>query len=247
MIGHVIFEALRRTPTGDVAEQVLPYETYGLYLIDYDAPPPKPKIYRVDVEGRSGTLDMTEWAGDVQYEDRQVKARFRDMAGRPGEFINAMLGRRCRIYFDSDDPDHYYMGRCENIGEKTRKHISDLTMDFVCHPWAYDAAETRPAFTGMAPEGYTTVTCTADNNGTDNGVLKLHQNVSYATITVTGYTGASGSTCKVTVNGTDYAISADGEMSDRPALHRGENSVTLTNTANGAALAASITYEDRVV
>lgn len=141
MIGHCWFEMIRQdaeTGADEVQTIVMPWEDYGIYLVSYDVPPPKPRIYRATIEGRDGTLDLSEWEGrqSVRYDDRTVTITMRDMHGTSQEFMSRMLGRKFYIHFD-DDLDHYYRGRCEDISAKTRKHVTDIEMTFTCHPFRY--------------------------------------------------------------------------------------------------------------
>ena len=140
MIGHVHFTVLKRDSGGTITRVPLePWSDYGLYLVEYDDPPPKPKIYRVNIEGRIGSLDMSDWSGDIRYNDRQVKIKFRDMTGmKVNEFVNAIYGYRVEIVFD-DDVDHIYEGRCESFEISTRKHVTDAELTFTCNPFRWKA------------------------------------------------------------------------------------------------------------
>lgn len=134
MIDRIYFE-------GADGRRVWPYEDYGCILKYFDAPPPSPKIYRVALEGRDGDLDMTEWAGDVKYGDRAVEFGLLDMYGRSGPLVNALTGRRWKLW-KSDDEKYYYEGRCDSITSKTRKRVTNLTLRFTCAPFRTARADT---------------------------------------------------------------------------------------------------------
>lgn len=110
-------------------------DDYGLILKSFDAPEPKPKTYRVSIDGADGDIDMTEWAGEVRYNTRTVSAAFRDMesAGYKG-LVNALHGRRCKIILSSD-PDWYFTGRCETAQTMERMRVADTPLTFTCQPY----------------------------------------------------------------------------------------------------------------
>lgn len=127
MIDTVFFEF----PSGEVVNSA----DYGLLLKSFDAPEPKPKTYRVQVEGADGELDMTEWAGVVRYENRTVSAAFRDMQSEGYKrLVNQLLGRNCKIILSSD-PDWYFYGRCDEAESRTRKRVTDTPLVFTCQPY----------------------------------------------------------------------------------------------------------------
>lgn len=110
-------------------------QEYGLLLKSFSAPLPTPKVYRENIEGADGSLDMTEWAGEVRYNTRQVAVDLRDMSGGLYEQLtNFLHGRRVKI-FHSLDLNHYYYGRCEDANLKTERHVSDIELTFVCDPY----------------------------------------------------------------------------------------------------------------
>ena len=155
MIGHCWFE--RVSAAGVVSETVRPWEDYGLYLVEYDDVPPRVRTYRATIEGRDGTLDLTEWegAGIVRYNDRTVKIKMRDLIGKSKEFISKMLGGRFNIYF-SDNMEHYYVGRCDSIEDQTRRHVSTFTMTFTCKPFRFETRCTTATITvGVVESGST--------------------------------------------------------------------------------------------
>lgn len=110
-------------------------EDFGLILKSFDAPEPEPKTYRVSVDGADGDVDMTEWAGEVRYNTRIVTAAFRDMENEGYQrFVNAIHGRRCKIFLSSD-PDWYFTGRCEDAKSQVRKRVADTLLSFTCQPY----------------------------------------------------------------------------------------------------------------
>jgi len=128
MMNTVTFESM----SGRVLR---PADDLGLYLVSYDAAPPAPKTYYVDVDGADGALDLSEWAGEVKYNTRTVTLTMRDIECRGHEALTQFLtGRRVKITF-SDQPEWYFVGRCVDNDESTRKRVTDQTYTFTCEPY----------------------------------------------------------------------------------------------------------------
>ena len=127
MIDNVFFEL----PSGEVVNSA----DYGLILKSFDAPEPKVRTHRVQVDGADGELDMTEWAGVVRFENRTVTIAFRDMQSEGyKQLVNHVLGRNCKIFISSD-PAWYFYGRCDGAGSSTRKRVTDTPLVFTCQPY----------------------------------------------------------------------------------------------------------------
>lgn len=128
MIDTVIFE----NQYGDV---FMPYEQDGIYMKSHSISPPTPRIHRFSLDGMDGALDMTEWAGEVKFEPREVQIAFRDMsADTYTALVQFCLGRMVKIMF-SDDLDHYLYGRCDAADVATERRVSDYDMKFTCEPY----------------------------------------------------------------------------------------------------------------
>lgn len=109
--------------------------SYGLILKSFDAEAPKPKLNMISISGRDGSLDLTEWAGEVRYENRKVNIAFLDMQGDAYvQMLNLIYRGECKI-IHSVDNDHYYFGRCVSAEPKTRRHVTDLELEFSCQPY----------------------------------------------------------------------------------------------------------------
>lgn len=119
-----------------------PMEDLGLFLVEYDAPPPAPKLYRVSLDGADGQVDLSEWAGEIRYNTRTVTAKFRDLEGRGFRELTQFLhGRRVKLTF-SPEPDFYYYGRCDAAAEATRRRVTNQTFTFTCEPYMLAHAPT---------------------------------------------------------------------------------------------------------
>lgn len=114
---------------------VQPFEDCGLKLNGWDIPLPKPQVLRVDIDGRNGSLDMTEWAGMVFYEDRTIKINLRGYRkGVRLQKLYALMGKRVKVTF-SFDPDYYYQGRITDMTPKESLAVVDVAMTVVCEPY----------------------------------------------------------------------------------------------------------------
>lgn len=124
-----------------------PYADYGLLLVEYDAPEPTPKTYRVSLEGMNGAVDMSEWAGVVYFNTRTVSMVIRDLESRAYQtMVQFLHGRKVKITF-SDQPEWYFYGRCESVASQTRKRVTNTTLSFICDPFKLAHIETVKAFT----------------------------------------------------------------------------------------------------
>ena len=253
MIGHV-----KITTLGAFGRDVLPQEQYGILLVNYDAPSPKPKIYRVPIEGRSGTIDMTEWAGDVFYEDRQITLNLRDMHGNADRLITDLMGRRCNVFFDRDDPGFFYQGRVESIKQQTRLHVTNITVTITCHPFKY------PIYDSVTYVGYAPNSDGTPYNGTSSwrSVLlansrytyydiMLYQSLSYVTITPIGFVASRDTgtnKTRVVLNGTTTIITGTDSITLTEPLKYGVNRLSMYNAQDsGDGIRFLAEYQNRVM
>ena len=101
---------------------------------------PSPKTETIDIPGGDGVLDLTEFYGDVKYENRPLSFEFSTMVSRsdfPSVFSavqNALHGKKLPI-IDDEDPEWYYTGRISVSEWKAEKNIGKLTIDCDCEPY----------------------------------------------------------------------------------------------------------------
>lgn len=104
---------------------------FGLYLPNYDVPPPEVQTNYVEVVGRDGAIDKTAPDGVVRYKDREWTLEFQktgadvsadDLPSISRALYNELHGRQGEIIFD-DDTSYKWIGRvfvdnvsCENNG-----------------------------------------------------------------------------------------------------------------------------------
>lgn len=123
------------------SNEVLSTYENGAYIKSYNVSPPEPKVHKIDIDGADGSIDITEWSGDVRYQDREIVVELRDMGNYYKTLIKKLNGRMCNIMF-SDDIAHYYLGRCVRISTNTEKHVTDIEIGFLCSPWKLSKANT---------------------------------------------------------------------------------------------------------
>ena len=123
------------------------YDDFNLILSQKIIGTPSPKTNVIDIAGGDGVLDLTEYFGDVKYNNRSIsfdfsttvpQAQFMDLFS---QVQNALHGQKMRITLD-DDPEFYYVGRISVSEWKTDKSIGKLTIDCDCDPWKFKTKTT---------------------------------------------------------------------------------------------------------
>lgn len=125
------------------------YYDWNSILTSKTIDPPEAKTKYVDIDGMSGSLDLTEsLAGEVTYKDRSVSASFWTNTGNRAERENLMCeiisqlhGKKIKIV-EPDDPDHYFYGRAKVSIKKNIIPYSEFSIDCTCEPWRYAIEET---------------------------------------------------------------------------------------------------------
>ena len=123
------------------------YEDLGLVRVGVEIGSPSPKTNTIEVEGADGVLDLTEYYGDVLYEDRELKMDFQAIEGQGGfdetfgRLYNAVHGRRMEIRL-SEQPGYYYVGRVTVDSWKTNERTGDISVTADCEPYRYLEDET---------------------------------------------------------------------------------------------------------
>lgn len=124
------------------------YYEWGLILSSKEIKAPKPKTKEIEVEGRDGTLDYSEYFGEVKFENRQLSFNFSKMNIVPDGFLalfsvvqNALHGQKMQVILD-DDPAHYYYGRVLVNEWKSNKRLGEIVIEVDAEPYKYKVAET---------------------------------------------------------------------------------------------------------
>lgn len=116
------------------------YTDWGLLLRPKKIAPPDPKIIRMEIEGRDGDVDLTEWAGEVRFNDRSFPLSFymtdmvAEIEAKASAIKSWLHGQRVRITL-SDDAGYYYDARC-SVGEAyCDGGVGLLTINVIASPY----------------------------------------------------------------------------------------------------------------
>ena len=133
---------------------------WRLILTAKDVTPPEPKTNYVELDGMSGSLDLTEaLSGEVTFADRNLSASFwtdegtrKDRETLRTQIITALHGRKVKI-IDPDDPEHFFNGRVSVKSWKNILPYAELSIEATCEPWRYALEESkrRVDVTGSSP------------------------------------------------------------------------------------------------
>ena len=119
------------------------YKDWGLVLTSASLPNPTAKTTYVDIPGASGTIDLTEAAGGIAYNDRTISLTLfasddvMHRCTRNGVIANAIHGKRLKIIMDTD-LSHYYLGRVNFDSWEIDSKVGTLSFTITCDPWRYD-------------------------------------------------------------------------------------------------------------
>lgn len=218
MIDTVVFE-------NEYGERLNPQQ-YGILMRYHDEPPPEPRIHQYELAGMDGVLDMTEWAGETKYNNREVTVAFRDMTARYYDMISQFcLGRTVKIMFSSD-PLYYYYGRCISDNRSVRQRMLDGEMKFSCEPFRLARA-------------LTSVSVDISGDASSSIALKSRRKSVVPVIT----TSIIDTTC--TYRGKTYSLTGENTFSDFIITDR-PNTLTVDYTS-GTLNTVTITWRDGVL
>ena len=92
------------------------YDDFNLILTQKTIGTPSPKTETIDIPGGDGVLDLTDFFGEVKYNNRQLSFEFSTIVPKE-EFMelfsrvqNAIHGQKMQIVLD-DDSEWFYFGR----------------------------------------------------------------------------------------------------------------------------------------
>lgn len=116
------------------------YADLGLLLRPKKIAPPEPKVIRMAIDGRDGDLDLTEWAGEVRYNDRAFPLSFymtcalSEIEEKATAIKNWLHGQRVQITF-ADDALYYYDARISVSDAHADGGLGVLDMSVVAAPY----------------------------------------------------------------------------------------------------------------
>lgn len=121
---------------------------WTLIVTEKNVTPPAPKTNYVELDGMSGTLDLSEaLTGEITYNDRTVTATFWTDNGTRKEreqllqtIISKLHGKKVKI-IEPDDPEHYFYGRVEVTPVENNLSYLEFSIEAICEPWRYATVE----------------------------------------------------------------------------------------------------------
>lgn len=117
---------------------------WRLILTAKDVAFPEPKTKLIELDGMSGTLDLSEvLTGEITYKDRTISATFwTDEGSRQDRerllqtIVNVLHGKKIKI-IEPDDPEHYFYGRVKIKSQKNNLAYAEFSIECTCDPWRY--------------------------------------------------------------------------------------------------------------
>ena len=185
-----------------IFDKVNTWYDWDLLLTSKDTPEPEPKTNYVELDGLSGSLDLSEaLTGEITYKDRTVSMSFwtdkgtrKDRERLLRNIRIALHGKKIKI-IEPDDPDHYFLGRVSIKSSKNIIPYAEISLEALCDPWRY-----------AIEDSVRTITVNSQNviNAIirNNGVKTLRP-----TITVTGSVDLTYNGVKTTLTAGTYTIS----------------------------------------
>lgn len=123
------------------------YDDFKMILSQKTIGTPSPKTETVDIPGGDGVLDLTDFFGEVKYNNRELSFEFSTIVPQL-EFMtlfsrvqDALHGQKMQIALD-DDSGWHYIGRITVSEWKAEKSIGKLTIDCDCEPYKVKDSET---------------------------------------------------------------------------------------------------------
>lgn len=129
-------------------------DDWDLLMVDKSIGDAEPKIIDVDIPGSNSKLDLTEWTGEVLYNNRTLIFNF-DIYDSPSnwwtlkrEITNYLHGKKLKIILDQDK-DYYYYGRCKVTDFSNETTVAHITIECDCDPFVYKKETTIKTKTGI--------------------------------------------------------------------------------------------------
>lgn len=124
------------------------YKDFGLKMLSWDVSLPEIREEKIEVPGMDGKLDLSEFFGEVIYNERKLTATFEIeepslevFATRYSEICNYMHGLSKRITPDAD-PLCYYEGRIKVSYTKQNRLFYVITIEATVAPYKMRLADT---------------------------------------------------------------------------------------------------------
>ena len=125
------------------------FDDFELVLTSKTVGAPSIKTETVDVPGADGSLDLTEFFGEVFFENRELNFEFACKTEPYLEvysyFKNKVHGKKMKIRL-SDDPGFYYLGRVSINEWETDEGLGFVSVDVDAEPYKYRNEVTQKIF-----------------------------------------------------------------------------------------------------
>lgn len=111
-------------------------ENLGLIPLDIDVPSPKPKLYFVEVPGRNGKLDLTNFMGDVKYQNIDIKINCESFQNDTDvrEMLNQFNGVTIALRIETKNSIEEYQGRVTAYTAKTNNSTTSVSITIDASP-----------------------------------------------------------------------------------------------------------------
>lgn len=126
---------------------------WDLLMVSKSIGDAEPKIIDVDIAGSNGKLDLSEWTGEILYNNRTLAFDF-DIYDSPSnwwtlkrQITNYLHGKKLKITLDQD-PNYYYVGRCKVTNFSNETTVAHISIECDCEPFAYKKDVTTKTITG---------------------------------------------------------------------------------------------------
>ena len=128
-------------------------DDWDLLMVSKSIPDPEPKIIDVDIAGSNGKLDLSEWTGEVLYNNRILTFNF-DIYDSPSnwwtlkrQISNYLHGKKLKIVLDKDN-QYFYYGRCKVTSFSNETTVAHITIECDCEPFIYKKDITTKTING---------------------------------------------------------------------------------------------------
>lgn len=200
------------------------YRDFSLILNSKEIAAPKPKTTEIEIPGADGKIDLTEFFGQVNYENCIHKFQFSTIAPQ-NQFLtlystikSALHGQKARIVLD-DDSGFFYVGRLYVSPFTNSKGIGVISIEADCEPYKYKIAKT---------------VVTRAVSGTENIVLTNSRKRATPEVTIT-----TENTIRITYGNDIWDLGSGSYTLPELELIDGNNTVTVTGTG-----AVSFTWQE---
>ena len=96
----------------------------------------------INVAGADGSLDLTDFFGEPRFSNRTITLEFTTIKSEIewldvySQIQNAINGRKVKLILD-EEPDYYYIGRCQVNDWLSEEGIGKVVVELDCQPWKY--------------------------------------------------------------------------------------------------------------